>query len=85
MTEAYEAVRYAADGHGGETDPHDPTMSDGAILARGTLQECRQAIARRLDSLTLDEARWPGTGDDIEAYHENDDEGCGGWAIRRAE
>lgn len=26
--------------------------------------------------------RWGGTGDDIEAYHESNEEGCGGWAIR---
>ena len=46
--EQFEAVRYAADGHGGEQDPADPAMSDGSVLCTGTLDECREAIAERL-------------------------------------
>lgn len=103
--ETFEAVRYAADGHAQELDPAIPALSDGAILATGSLEECRQAIAEMVGArderravlsgrsyaqdpagartAILDHYRWSGTDDDIEAYHESDDEGCGGWAIRR--
>jgi hypothetical protein len=77
----YEAYRYAADGHAGELDPADPEMSDGAVLVRGTLEECRRAVARRI-ATSLETARWRGLDGDVEAYHESDQEGCGGWAIR---
>lgn len=85
----YEAYRYAADGCAGEE-------GDGAVVATGTLEECRGAIERRniyAAGWTLDDMRWSGmpagvrTEDDpgdVEAYHESDREGCGGWAIRRA-
>jgi hypothetical protein len=92
--ERYEAVRYAADGHAGERMLSDPAMSDGAILCTGTLDECRAAIGRRhpfvpsrdgdgYSGRALAAYRWSGVGDDVEAYHEDDTEGCGGWAIRR--
>jgi hypothetical protein len=97
MEQMYEAVRYAADGHAGELDPADPAMSDGAVLARGSLEECRSAIMRRIlpdlhgiggglmtdaEAERLRRARWSGPDGSIEAYHESDEEGCGGWAIR---
>jgi hypothetical protein len=106
---AYEAVRYAADGCAGEQFPSEPHMSDGAILARGSLDECRAAVARVLiprlyaaraagelhtplgrstGPVLLRHLRWSGRVDDddqaIEAYHDDDSEGCGGWAIRPA-
>lgn len=70
---AYEAYRYAADGHAGE-------QGDGEVIMRGTLDECRGAVLER----TTDFRCWDGTEGDIEAYHESDEEGCGGWAIRPA-
>jgi hypothetical protein len=82
--EEYEAVRYAADGHAGEP-------GDGAVLARGSLRECRDAIAHALLPGTqyaaghpMVDLAWDGTDSDVEAYHESDAEGCGGWAIRPA-
>lgn len=86
MEETFEAVRYAADGHAGEP-------GDGDIIATGSLEECRAEIQRRTIagalrgntwSGSLLSLCWSGTDDDIEAYHESDEEGCGGWAIRRA-
>jgi|GEM_PF-5011614 len=82
MAEEFEAVRYAADGHAGEQDPI-PGRTDGEIVARGTLAECVERIAA-LCGHGWSGRCWPGTGDDVEAYHESADEGCGGWAIRRA-
>jgi hypothetical protein len=84
----YEAIRYAADGHAGEQDPTDPMMGDGAVLCRGSLDECRAAIAAR--GVDLDRCRWDGDfgpcgPESVEAYHESGGEGCGGWAIRRAQ
>lgn len=72
----YEAYRYAADGHAGE-------QGDGAAVATGTIEECRQAIQARIEE-PLDAARWDGTDDDVEACHESAAEGCGGYAIRPA-
>jgi len=93
MEQTYEAYRYAADGHAGEP-------GDGEIIATGTLAHCREQIAMLLgaphaegfarDLTVLDGHRWSGLQDDeagkddIEAYHESDEEGCGGWAIRPA-
>lgn len=79
----YEAYRYAADGHAGEP-------GDGAVIARGSIDDCRGAIRSRRDAQpgSIDrgacDARWSGTCDDVEAYHESDVDGCGGWAIRPA-
>jgi hypothetical protein len=80
----YEAYRYAADGHAGEVDPADPALSDGAVLATGSLLDCRMAIYRRLEDAGFDPTslRWPGSDQDVEGYHEDGTEGCGGWAIR---
>lgn len=76
MTDVYEAYRYAADGHAGEE-------GDGRIIATGTLEDCREAVAQMIGG-TMDAMRWGGSDDDVEAYHESDDEGCGGYAIRIA-
>lgn len=75
MRTTYEAYRYAADGHAGE-------QGDGEIIATGTLTECRTAIWMEIGEAA---ALWSGTDDDVEAYHDSDGEGCGGYAIRRAE
>lgn len=74
--QTYVAIRYAADGHAGEA-------GDGAIIAQGTLDECREDIAARIGG-TLDATRWDGLQEegDIEAYHESFEEGCGGYVIR---
>lgn len=74
----HQAYRYAADGHQGE-------VGDGEEVGWGTLAECRDAIAERLGvhASALAGFRWDGTGDDVEAYHESDAEGCGGYAIIR--
>jgi len=71
----YAAVRYAADGHAGE-------QGDGEVIARGSIEDCRQAIALRIRG-SLDAMRWSGTDSngDIEAYCESDEEGCGGYAV----
>ena len=69
---AYEIVRYAADGHAGE-----PGDGDVLTIVR-TLAEAREWIREQHGELE----RWAGMDDDIEAYHESADEGCGGWAIR---
>jgi hypothetical protein len=87
LTTEYEAYRYAGEGRGGEIDAMNPDMSDGAVIARGSLEDCRLAIASRLLKSwgrrpTDAECRWHGTDDDVEAYHEGSWEGCGGWAIR---
>lgn len=50
MADEYQAVRYAADGCAGEIDPADPRLSDGAVLASGTLGQCREAIAEEIVS-----------------------------------
>lgn len=76
-TTIYEAVRYAANGHGGE-------VGDGEVIATGTIEEVRAEIASRIDG-DLDEMRWGGTDDDVEAYHESRTEGAGGYAVREAE
>jgi RecJ-like exonuclease len=55
----YEAVRYAADGHAGEWDPLG-VMTDGAVLARGSLQEVRQAILARIESVPCPACRGEG-------------------------
>jgi len=77
----YEAYRYAADGHAGE-------LGDGEIVETGTLDECRAAVSVALESVGwrggFASQRWDGDDDDVEAYHESDEEGCGGWAIRPA-
>ncbi len=85
----YEACRYAADGHGGERsclrldgDRVVDCGGDGEVIASGTLEHCRAIIASLTTYATLEDARWSGTDGDIEAYHESDEEGCGGWAIR---
>lgn len=74
----YEVVRYAADGHEGEQDPADPSRSDGAVVATGTLDECRDAIADLLGEAavpcpecrgTTDRGRQaPRWDDDLEAW-----------------
>lgn len=70
----FQAYRYAADGHaGGE--------GDGEVIATGTLEECRAAIAERING-DLADMRWHGSDGDVDAYHESDEEGCGGYAIR---
>ncbi len=99
MEQSYEAVRYAADGSGGE--PDNGRGADGSVLVTGTLDECRAAIERTIARLAtfhpdeigthpLAERRWSGlTGFEdadegvVEGYHESDQEGCGGWVIRR--
>lgn len=73
---SYDLIRYAADGHAGE-------QGDGDVVATGTLEECRAAVADLVDG-PVQAMRWGGTDDDVEAYHESMDEGCGGWAIRPA-
>lgn len=81
----YEVIRYAADGHPGEVDVLDPWYTEEAVAFRGTLAECRQAIADHLaPGYTLAEARWDGLDGDLEAYYESPQEGCGAWAIRAA-
>ena len=84
------AIRYAADGHHREQDPTAPSLSDGAVLVTGTLEECRAAIARvlrsqdpSLDDRAIASRRWTGGEEDIEAYHEADWQGCGGWVIQQ--
>ena len=77
----YEAVRYAADGHQGEVVPYGD--SDNEVIWSGDLEECRNAIAKRIGQ--MDSRRWDGGNDDIEAYHDSEDEGCGGYAIRRVD
>jgi len=72
--ERYVVVRYAADGHGGE-------QGDGQVVATGTLDECRGVVFRHIDGW-LGDMRWGGTDGDVEAYHESDADGCGGYAIR---
>lgn len=79
MTTRYEAVRYAADGHTGEIIPNGD--SDGEVIWSGDLDDCRSAISRRVGD--MDSRRWDGGDDDIEAYHDSDEEGCGGYSIRR--
>jgi hypothetical protein len=81
----FEAVRYAGEG-GGEVYPDDPRRSDGAVIAAGTLEECRQEILAEARRLGLQAERWrplDGMDDAVEAYHDSPDEGCGGWLIRR--
>ena len=76
----FEAVRYADAGHAGEP-------GDGAVIAKGTLAECRKEIALRHKGYfgyTMARAQWSGTDGDVEAYHESAEEGCGGWAIHPA-
>ena len=74
----YVAITYAVDGHG---EPSE-------IVCTGTLDECREAVIKRLSRNWGNKAtevyRWSGLSDDgdVEAYHESDDEGCGGVAIR---
>jgi hypothetical protein len=77
----YEAYRYAADGHGGENVPGGD--SDGEVICCGDLEDCRNAVDRRIGQ--MDKRRWSGTNDDVEAYHDSDEEGCGGYAIRRVD
>lgn len=75
----YEAVRYAADGCAGEVNPVGD--SDNEVICTGTLEECRDAISQRVGQ--MDDRRWDGGDNDVEAYHESDEEGCGGYAIRK--
>lgn len=77
--EMYEAVRYAADGHSGEINPTGD--SDNEVICTGTLEECRDAISQRIGQ--MDGRRWDGGDNDVEAYHDSDEEGCGGYAIRK--
>jgi hypothetical protein len=51
----YEAYRYAADRHAGEQVPARSWMTDGEVIERGTLDECRQAIQALLPSILIDE------------------------------
>lgn len=84
MHPVYEAYRYAGDGRAEEVDPDDPARTDGAVIAIGTLDECRRAIARagNLMEPRFSGWRWGGAEGDVEAYRESDLPGCGGWAIR---
>lgn len=81
VLDLYEVVRYAPMGHASE--------EDGEVVYTGTIASCREAIAERLDGITLADAAWgpsPDDGDvDVECYSESMEEGCGGWTIRRAE
>ena len=89
--ERYEAVRYAAEGCQGEVVPGGD--SDGDVIATGSIEECREAIAERVGAHRMAGLRWGGMSEDwdgngatgdVEAYHESDEDGCGGWAIRLA-
>lgn len=85
MAETYEAIRYAADGHAGEASVWEG-YTDGEVVERGTLEAVRTAVAQCLPEgrPSMDRLRWSGADGDVEAYHESDDEGCGGWVIRPA-
>lgn len=72
MAATYRVTYYHPDGHG----------SSGHEIARGTLSKCRQAIRDELGVRRLHPSRrWSGLDDDIEAYHEDFTEGCGGYSI----
>jgi hypothetical protein len=75
----YQAVRYAADGCAGEQVPYGD--SDNEVICTGDLEDCRTAISQRVGQ--MDKRCWSGGDDDLEAYHDSDEEGCGGYAIRR--
>lgn len=78
----YEAYRVAADGRAGERVPGGD--SDGDVIETGAIEECRAAIAERLGADKMPLLRWSGLGDDVEAYYDSEDEGCGGYHIRIA-
>ena len=77
----YEAYRYAAEGNAGDIYPANPDRNDRAVIARGTIEDCRMAIHRLIEG-SADASRWAGDEGDLEAYHESETSGCGGWAIR---
>lgn len=66
----HRAYRYA-----GQDEP-----GDREVIYAGTLEQCRGAIASRIGK--LDGKRWSGADGDVEAYHESDHAGCGGYAVR---
>jgi hypothetical protein len=83
----YEAVRFSSLGGRG-VDPADPLLSDGAVIARGSLTECRAAVQAEARRLGHRAVRWADLDDDdvenvVEAYNDGPEEGCGGWVIRR--
>lgn len=83
MKQAYEAYRVAADGMAGEQVPGGD--DDGAVIATGTIEECREAIEHRLGADNMLGLQWAGGEGDVEAYYDSEDEGCGGYHIRPAE
>lgn len=76
MKRQYRVSYYGPDGTGGK--PYDPPAPDGETF--GTLEAARAAIREALGGKTY--GTWSG-GDDsmVEAWHESDVEGCGGYAI----
>jgi hypothetical protein len=75
----YEIAYYPPDGHGTPVDK--PPAIDGQRFA--TVAEARVAIREHLRG--KDYGLWSGTDDDIEAWHESNEDGCGGFAIRKTE
>lgn len=70
----YAVLWCASDAHGGEPG--------GPGGCRGTIEECRAVITSRITGSLADRKweGWPEDGD-VEAYRENDREGCDGYAI----
>lgn len=79
----YDAKPYAADGHG-------TIDTTSAVYAEyhGTYDEVIEDLCQSQyggDHERMNSLRWVGDEGEVEAYHDSDAEGCGGWAITTGE